>query len=97
MVEQMSNMEGVLGEIGRCNSKDIPTPNSSHSEADINSEGNHKTHDPINENTGSTAYRLHTKTLQAPITERYPGKYGQNNHDENQQTHETNPRGVLYY
>jgi hypothetical protein len=35
MVEQMSNMEGVLGEIGRCNSKDIPTPNSSHSETDI--------------------------------------------------------------
>jgi hypothetical protein len=31
----MDQMDGILGEIGKCNAKDIPTPNSSHTVEDI--------------------------------------------------------------
>jgi hypothetical protein len=31
----MSTLEGVIGQIGKCNAKDIPTPNSSHTESDV--------------------------------------------------------------
>lgn len=31
MVTLMSNLDGAAGVIGRCNAKDVPTPNSSHS------------------------------------------------------------------
>jgi hypothetical protein len=31
----MNEFEGVIGKIGKCNAKDIPTPNSSHTESDI--------------------------------------------------------------
>jgi hypothetical protein len=36
MTLRLSEFEGVIGQIGKCNAKDIPTPNSSHTESDIN-------------------------------------------------------------
>lgn len=35
MVKRLSEFEGVVGRVGRCNAKDIPKPNISHTESDV--------------------------------------------------------------
>jgi hypothetical protein len=35
MVMKMSEFDGIIGQVGKCNAKDIPLPNSSHTEVDI--------------------------------------------------------------